>query len=423
MKFLIPLISISCILFSCQAQETEAINQDQSAPIISPGKGEVPILATYTVHAPSGLNFRSDPNPKGEILGKFLNGATLDIIARTGNYDEVMDEGKARYGEWLGVRHEGKTVYVFDAYLRPVYTEADFVVPDTPLTYPTLFTLDIHRKEAGKESYFVVMTDGYPWNEHPDSLAIAPEYLGYNVSGAGDEHHYLEGIYRARFLQNMGIEEEDFVFVYNYGQDELYPYPVHSLPLLARITPYGAYQPVEQYVYQIGFSLEEKWTGREKADLHSLAVIGKDSPFLLGHLKPMIWEETEQKVFSYMKVDSAERARWSINAYKPFLTYTFSDAGLSYFIRGGQTKVIDGEGRLLFDGSFHRSEGRSRAPLTLKGQPPSPYGDLPEQWAGRFLKNRPPVMFGFVYVSFGCPGLNILDGLGREVYFSCDNRH
>ena len=78
------------------------------------------------------------------------------------------------------------------------------------------------------------------------------------------------------------------------------------------------------------------------------------------------------------------------------------------------------EKEVVFDGVFSDSEGASPAPLSFKGEKPN---DQLLQWTGQLFKDQPPVMFGFMYVSFGCPWIDFLDGSMRNLSFSCDNRH
>jgi hypothetical protein len=46
-----------------------------------------------------------------------------------------------------------------------------------------------------------------------------------------------------------------------------------------------------------------------------------------------------------------------------------------------------------------------------------------EQWTGKLFKNKPPVILGFQYVAFGCPGITFLSPTEKDIYIYCDNRH
>jgi len=44
-------------------------------------------------------------------------------------------------------------------------------------------------------------------------------------------------------------------------------------------------------------------------------------------------------------------------------------------------------------------------------------------WTGKILRNRPPILMGNQYQSFGCPSINILGLDEKPIYIQCDNRH
>ncbi|WP_298954834.1 hypothetical protein [uncultured Nonlabens sp.] len=93
------------------------------------------------VNAPSGLNYRIEP--KGTILGKFMNGQEVRIVERTAIYEEVLDSQEVKKGEWVGVAFKKDTVYVFDAFLSSQKSDRDiwsqFPVRKTPFIDSTNF--------------------------------------------------------------------------------------------------------------------------------------------------------------------------------------------------------------------------------------------------------------------------------------------
>jgi hypothetical protein len=48
---------------------------------------------------------------------------------------------------------------------------------------------------------------------------------------------------------------------------------------------------------------------------------------------------------------------------------------------------------------------------------------LNNQWTGKLFKDKPPVIFGLEWVSFGCPGITFLDRFVQDIGINCDNRH
>ena len=67
------------------------------------------------ISAESGLNFRD--KPRGKILGKFEYAEKVQVISNTNVFETLNDKGETKEGEWLGLKHNNNTVYVFGAYL------------------------------------------------------------------------------------------------------------------------------------------------------------------------------------------------------------------------------------------------------------------------------------------------------------------
>jgi len=67
------------------------------------------------VIAKSGLNYRK--KPKGEVMGKFEYSEKLQIIEHSNVFERINDNDEIKKGEWLGVKVNNDTAYVFSAYL------------------------------------------------------------------------------------------------------------------------------------------------------------------------------------------------------------------------------------------------------------------------------------------------------------------
>lgn len=72
-------------------------------------------IETKYVIAKSGLNYRKEP--KGEIIGKFDYSKKIEIILHSNIFEKIIDNKEIKRGEWLGVKFNNDTVYVFSAYL------------------------------------------------------------------------------------------------------------------------------------------------------------------------------------------------------------------------------------------------------------------------------------------------------------------
>ncbi len=68
----------------------------------------------YTVIANPALNIRSSPDVTGKVIAKAKKGSTVIFIKGASNKQSVA--GKKGY--WVEIEYEGKTGYVFDAFLR-----------------------------------------------------------------------------------------------------------------------------------------------------------------------------------------------------------------------------------------------------------------------------------------------------------------
>ncbi len=65
------------------------------------------------------------------------------------------------------------------------------------------------------------------------------------------------------------------------------------------------------------------------------------------------------------------------------------------------------------------SDGAEFSPLNGIGTD----GTNAMQWTGYFFKGKPPVAFGFMVQSFGCPSITFLDKNEKDFTINCDNRH
>jgi hypothetical protein len=78
--------------------------------------------------------------------------------------------------------------------------------------------------------------------------------------------------------------------------------------------------------------------------------------------------------------------------------------------------------KIIIERSFIDGESMSAAPLNYGIDNPD-FADSKEQWTGKLLKDKPDVIFGFDWVSFGCPNIIFLHSSFDDIYLNCDNRH
>lgn len=274
---------------------------------------------------------------------------------------------------------------------------------------------------------FIPLTEAYSWSEHPDSLAIENDFLNKSTY-ENDNLHVLKSIFKIRFFQRSGITESDQVFIYSITKDALISYPVSALELVAFVNPYGAQGNLTQYDYMIGFKIKDsKLTGNY---LQNLVYIGKESPFILGKLKAIEWEKIESAPLSLDFLNDFELS--ILKNYSATITYTFEYNDLSIQIQNLESAnenipsarqlIITSSTtkQLLFTKIYRDTEGADLAPLN--GVEES-YNELPAQYAGSLFKGKPDVIFGFLSMSFGCPGIDFMAMNAPSIYIRCDNRH
>lgn len=270
----------------------------------------------------------------------------------------------------------------------------------------------------------ISLSDIYLLSEHPDSLAI-PDVS--DKTEAESKYLKLNGAYRKRFLSGTKILETDKVFIYDYSTSTLKSFSVKSLQVVACLNIYGAEFPYTQFDYMIGFEIERKLlTGFDKYFENTLVAFGKTNPFLEEQLKKVVWKKSDQSTFYLPPINSKDSITLNkffaqLN-YEVSSEYEFISDEHHLFIQDITIKeskwtsakrliVVDAKSKkVIKEKIFYNGESATFAPLQ-------------NQWTGKLFKNKPPVIFGFQYISFGCPHLTFLDNISSDIYINCDNRH
>ena len=294
---------------------------------------------------------------------------------------------------------------------------------------PVVYQLNWHQLARNGKNviHFVSVSDRYRLSEHEDSSSVPNAYLGYRTSPA-EQRIRLTGVYRKRCLKATGISETDKVYIYDYDKDRLLRFHVKGLSLIAVLNIYSSPDdnPISQYDYQIGFEIPPKYLQNFKRyHQHVLVSIGPNNPFTRGQVKPITWTKVDSTTFpakAQLKVESS----WFTNAGRGKV-YQFKDGGMIYMIQDITSRnnivarhlaVVDAKTKIvLFERIFYDSESTSQAPLNfIEAQ-------FYMQFTGQLFKYHPPVVFGFLYHSFGCPGIDFISQSKSRLYINCDNRH
>ena len=275
---------------------------------------------------------------------------------------------------------------------------------------------EIYTMENGKDyDIFISLSDIYH-----DSLSIPPEIIANQKNLSFDElkHFELPATYREKLLKGTKLKENDTLYLYNYKSSVLEKFPIKDLKAVANLNIYTSEgEEIFEYYYMIGFQLnktENEESAMEKANF-SLAYFGKENPFNVKPLKSIEWKKVSPDKYPV----KTKHATGNV--------YEYQNEGFQYLIQEliEKTEVIERKlmvlkkGKLIFEKNYTLGEGSSFIPLN--GIESTDYPRY--QWTGNLFKGKPPVIFGFVSQSFGCPSIEFLDKNYPEIYTNCDNRH
>jgi len=304
---------------------------------------------------------------------------------------------------------------------------------------------DLDGWNIGKDVGYISLSDLYwiynIYSDNPDSPAL-PDLT--KMKKEDRPYFVLNAKYRARFFSKTLTLETDTVFIYDYATDVLVSFPVKDMNLVACLNGYAHYGDFqrEQHEYHIGFEIDKKLlVGFSPYYTNALVSIGKENPFVRGGMEVVVWTKINVTDFP------AEKAQINTDTvfYRKFErgdAFIYEWENFRYFIQewgyfrehpngietvwepaGRQLLVIEVRtGNLIAERVFATSEGLTLVPLDIEGMDSDEYY-CPLQWTGRLFKNTPPVVFDFLYDSFGCPIITVLGLPQYDIYIRCDNRH
>lgn len=275
---------------------------------------------------------------------------------------------------------------------------------------------EIYPMENGKEyDVFISLSDIYI-----DSLAVPTEIVANQKNLSFDElkHFELPANYRKKLLKGTKLKENDTLYLYNYKSNILEKFPIKNLKAVANLDFYTVEgEEISEYDYMIGFQLnktENEEKAMEKANF-AFAYFGKQNPFTEKPLKSIEWKKVSPDKFPV------------ITKHATGNVYEYQNEEFQYLIQEltEKTEVIERKlmvlkkGKLIFEKNYTLGEGSAFIPLN--GIESTDYPRY--QWTGNLFKGKPPVIFGFVSQSFGCPSIDFLNQNYSEIYTKCDNRH
>lgn len=281
-----------------------------------------------------------------------------------------------------------------------------------------LFSLS-PTKQADK--VFVSLSDIYPLSEHPDSLAI-PDLSEKDAEQAKQyEYFKLDSTYRQRFLTKTKILETDKVYLCEYSKNKLASFSVRSLTVVACLNIYGAEWPFSQQDFRIGFEIDKGLLTQFERDFTNCFVsIGKNNPFILSALKPIIWQKIDSKDLPSKKPISYDTSYAGVCV--PSDAYTYTRKNLLYSVQDF-VRLSDKSIAVKYLLVINQKTKKTVCEKVYYAGESALFAPLDNQWTGKLFKNKSAVIFGFHWVSFGCPSITFLNLSEKELPINCDNRH
>lgn len=292
-----------------------------------------------------------------------------------------------------------------------------------------IYNLRSYQLRSGKYIALLSLSDHYI-TEQSDSSIPVWDYSDSleNIKMDGGRYIKLQGQYRENLLKGTNISEDDKAYMYDYGRNVLSSVPIKKLSAVACINIYdeGKQGPFSASQYMIGFEIDEKYVKGFGPDYSTVLVyVGKDNPFELGKMMPVVWKASGPKEYPAAFAAAEDTLRSKLGKDSTGGTYKYEDAEYKYFVRDyfAKTKIalrhlviINAKNNeVVCDYLYKETESYSPAALN--------YVEISSaiQYAGKLFKNRPSVITGLESVSFGCPTIAVMDGSSIEI--NCSNFH
>ncbi|MDW9381544.1 hypothetical protein [Chryseobacterium sp. JV558] len=236
------------------------------------------------------------------------------------------------------------------------------------------------------------------------------------------QHFELDTPSRKKLLNGIHLTENDSLFIYEYGSNKLQKMPISQLKAVAYLSPYTDSEDLDPDSYMMGFQVatHQKTTEYDRFN-NAIAYFGNKNPFVENKMKAMKWQKAgtdiSKKYFSHSKLVQGK----TYQSQYENLTYYLQDYLEEGNIVDRKLVVINDHKEKIAEKTFSLagSDGGEFLPL---------YGiDADEanifQYTGHLFKGKPPVIFGFLVQSFGCPSISFLDKAEKDFPINCDNRH
>lgn len=287
---------------------------------------------------------------------------------------------------------------------------------------------------------FVSLSDIYSLSSHSDSLAVPILNIADIVNRDSLQHILLEGKYREAFFSGTKISPKDSLFIYDYSNNVHLAFALNQLEVVA-ILDTNPMLDVDQslfsqYDYSIGFQIDSESLQQIGQDYRtSFVSLDSQSPFEKGKMQAIEWKKMEQNDFPSPKSRLKELHDLDVlnsglicEAYS-FATKDYEIYLMDYFmpedifhIEYRLMLIIDAKtGKLIREELL--SDTWSKYFATINVPRDQDYElDPIVQYTGKLLKNRPEVLFGLSWPSFGCDKINYIPLINTYIAIKCDYR-
>lgn len=292
---------------------------------------------------------------------------------------------------------------------------------------PHLFRVVHYEMESLPGIDFLSLSEiyGYQYSEEGYEKVIERAYLDSNVQG-GLNYHELSPAKRALFLERCGIKESDCLYLIDLHTNQVERLEVQSLKASAflNVNDFGSPGPFPEYYYMIGLEIPSEQISKEGNSHYgqALAMFGPENPFKLNGLQQIEFDSIPCPSipnFSSYFPKSDTTCRCFHYEYDS-LSYYVHEVNSIYLYPSARNVLVlhQNDSSLVQNLEFRDSEGSYLPRLNVKGR-----ANTSPQWTGEMLKDKGPVLLGFIGYSFGCERLHFTDSTQEPIYILCDNRH
>lgn len=270
---------------------------------------------------------------------------------------------------------------------------------------------------------FVSLSDVIPYGGNDENIQYIPE------KNLADSHQYqyskrqylITKPYRANLMKDLGLSENDQVFIYDYALNRLIMFKISELKALAVIDllSYQQNGPFYGYQYMLGFAI----TPPKAFDpATTLVYFGKQNPFAQQKLTLLKWEKIDNQRFpktNDFEVDYSKPIKYLLDR----ITFLANANGLRYLVQYYQNSqrliIEDSKANIIAD--FIHVVDENNDLWFLNGNYNGIY--YTKQWSGYLFENQSLVVFGFERPLSGCPTINFINPSYDRLVINCDYRH